>query len=128
MTESAKDLSYTSHVGRDLRGVNLSGADLRRAIFDGADLEKANLSGSDLRDASLKRANLKMAALDGVDLRGARMRTGGMPRWMTRCARHSPRSGRDSSHSGAILARPSRIHSGTLTFSLTLFMSTHTVT
>ena len=73
MSESAKDLSYTSHVGHDLRGADLSGAALRRSIFDGADLEGANLSGSDLRDASLKRVNLKKAALDGADLRGARM-------------------------------------------------------
>ena len=38
---TAKDWSYTSHVRADLRGVDLSGADLRRAIFDGADLEGA---------------------------------------------------------------------------------------
>ena len=44
-----KDWSYTSHVRADLRGVNLSGADLRRAIFDGADLEGADLSGADMR-------------------------------------------------------------------------------
>ena len=39
-----KDWSYTSHVRADLRGANLSGADLRRAIFDGSDLEGADLS------------------------------------------------------------------------------------
>ena len=73
MSESSKDLSYTSHVGEDLREADLSGGALRRAIFDGADLEGANLSGCDLRDASLKRANLMKAALDGADLRGAKM-------------------------------------------------------
>ena len=34
-----KDWSFTSHVGADLRGIDLSGANLRRAVFDGADLE-----------------------------------------------------------------------------------------
>ena len=39
MSEEPKDWSYTSHIGEDLRGVDLSGADLRRAVFDRADLE-----------------------------------------------------------------------------------------
>ena len=64
---TAKDWSYTSHVRADLRGVDLSGADLRRAIFDGADL-----SGADLRGASFRRANLMKAALDDSDMRNAR--------------------------------------------------------
>ncbi len=67
-----KDWSYTSHVRADLRGVNLSGANLRRAIFDGADLEGADLSGADMRGASFKHANLMKAALDGSDMRNAR--------------------------------------------------------
>lgn len=67
-----KDWSYTSHIGEDLRGVDLSGADLRRAIFDRADLEGADLSGADLRNASFREANLMKAALDGADLRNAR--------------------------------------------------------
>lgn len=66
-----KDWSYTSHVGEDLRGIDLSGADLRRAVFDGADLEGANLSGADLRKASFKRANLMKAAFDHADMRDA---------------------------------------------------------
>ena len=37
--EEKEDWSYTSHIGKDLRGVNLSGANLKRAVFDGADLE-----------------------------------------------------------------------------------------
>ena len=69
---TAKDWSYTSHVRADLRGVDLSGADLRRAIFDGADLEGADLSGADLRGASFRRANLMKAALDDSDMRNAR--------------------------------------------------------
>ena len=66
-----KDLSYTSHVGKNLRDADLSGCDLRRAIFDGADLEGADLSGCYLRNASFKRANLMKAAFDGADMRGA---------------------------------------------------------
>ena len=49
---TAKDWSYTSHVRADLRGVDLSGADLRRAIFDGADLEGADLSAAVLEHVS----------------------------------------------------------------------------
>ena len=32
--ENSKDWSFTSHVGEDLRGADLSGANLRRAILD----------------------------------------------------------------------------------------------
>ena len=66
-----KDWSYTSHIGKDLRGIDLSGADLRRAVFDEADLEGADLSGADLRKASFKRANLMKAAFDHADMRDA---------------------------------------------------------
>jgi len=71
MDDEPKDWSFTSHVGEDLRGVDLSGADLRRAVFDGADLEGADLSGADLRKASFKRANLMKAAFDNADMRDA---------------------------------------------------------
>lgn len=71
--ETPVDWSFSSHRGEDLRGANLSGADLRRAILDGSDLTGANLSGADLRDASLLDVNLNKAALDGADLRGARL-------------------------------------------------------
>ncbi len=66
------DWSYQSKTGQDLRGIDLSGANLRRTIFDGADLEGANLSRADCRNASFSRANLMKVALDGADLRGAR--------------------------------------------------------
>jgi uncharacterized protein YjbI with pentapeptide repeats len=61
-----KDWSYTSHIGEDLRGI-----DLRRTVFDGADLEGADLSGADLRKASFKGANLMKAAFDHADMRDA---------------------------------------------------------
>ena len=67
-----KDWSFTSHIGENLRDVNLAGADLRRAVFDEADLEGADLSGADLRKASFLRANLMKCAFDGADMRGAR--------------------------------------------------------
>jgi uncharacterized protein YjbI with pentapeptide repeats len=70
--EVRKDWSYTSHVRVDLRGEDLAGADLRRAIFDGSDLEGADLSGADMRGASFKNSNLMKAALDGSDMRNAR--------------------------------------------------------
>ena len=70
-SEGPKDWSFSSHVGADLRGIDLSGANLRRAVFDGADLEGANLSGADLRRASFKRANLMKAAFDDADMRDA---------------------------------------------------------
>lgn len=69
--EATKDWSFTSHVGADLRGADLSGANLRRAVFDGADLEGADLSGADLRRASFKRANLMKASFDDADMRDA---------------------------------------------------------
>ena len=69
--KSPKDWSFTSHVGADLRGIDLSGADLRRAVFDNANLEGANLTGADLRKASFKRSNLMKAAFDGADMRDA---------------------------------------------------------
>ena len=69
--EATKDWSFTSHVGADLRGADLSGANMRRAVFDGADLEGADLSGADLRRASFKRANLMKASFDDADMRDA---------------------------------------------------------
>ena len=69
--EEKEDWSYTSHIGKDLRGVNLSGANLKRAVFDGADLEGADLSGADMRRASFKGANLMKAAFDNADMRNA---------------------------------------------------------
>ena len=70
-SEGPKDWSFTSHVGADLRGIDLSGANLRRAVFDGADLEGADLSGADLRRASFKRTNLMKASFDDADRRDA---------------------------------------------------------
>ena len=73
MEEEPEDWSFSSHIGKDLRNVELPNANLKRAVFDNSDMEGANLSGSDLRNASLQGTNLMKAALDGADLRGARL-------------------------------------------------------
>ena len=63
----------------DLRGANLSDADLSDADLRGADLSDANLSfanlrGANLSDANLRCANLSRADLSDADLRGADLR------------------------------------------------------
>ena len=71
MDKDIENWSYSSHIRKDLRGIDLSGADLRRAVFDGSDLEGANLSGADMRRASFKQANLMKASFDNADMRDA---------------------------------------------------------
>ena len=63
------NLSEANLRGADLRGANLSEANLR-----GADLSEANLSEADLRGANLRGANLGDADLRDADLRGANLR------------------------------------------------------
>ena len=58
----------------NLRGAGLSEADLSNANLRGADLRGANLRGADLRGADLSNANLRGAGLRGADLRGADLR------------------------------------------------------
>ena len=60
------DLSWADLTGAVLRGADLTGADLR-----GADLSWADLTGADLRGADLSWADLTGAVLRGDDLRGA---------------------------------------------------------
>jgi len=55
----------------ELRGADLSDAELRGADLSGADLSDANLIGADLRGAELRDANLIGADLSGAELRGA---------------------------------------------------------
>ena len=60
----------------DVRGANLSeanlhGADLREANLSGANLRGAYLRGADLHGADLREANLRGADLHGADLHGA---------------------------------------------------------
>ena len=70
------DLSNANLWGANLRGANLRGADLsnanlRDADLRGADLSNANLWGANLRGADLSNANLWGANLRGANLRGA---------------------------------------------------------
>ena len=60
------DFRYTN-----LRGTELSGADLRCANLNDADLRGANLSSASLRYATLIRADLRGANFNDADLRGA---------------------------------------------------------
>ena len=59
--------------GANLRGANLSDADLRCANLFGANLRGANLSDADLRCANLSDADLRCANLRNADLRGANL-------------------------------------------------------
>ena len=74
-----RDIDGWENMYADLRGVNLSDADLRCAYLKGADLRYADLRYADLSDAILNYANLsgadlRYADLRGVDLRGANLR------------------------------------------------------
>jgi uncharacterized protein YjbI with pentapeptide repeats len=67
------DITLTTLLGADLRGTNLSGANLTRAKLRGvhlvgADLTRADLSGADLTGAKLAEADLSGADLTGADL------------------------------------------------------------
>ena len=52
----------------DLRGIDLSFANLRGADLNGSDLSEAILKGADLQGANLNRANLNRARLQGANL------------------------------------------------------------
>ena len=70
------DLSDANLTGANLYGADLSCANLSCANLSGADLSdanltEANLSGADLSDANLTEANLRGANLSGADLSDA---------------------------------------------------------
>ena len=71
---SRADLSDANLRGANLRGANLSRADLSDANLRGANLRGANLSRADLSDANLSRANLSDANLSRADLSDANLR------------------------------------------------------
>ncbi len=58
----------------DLRGVNLSGADLTYAFFNDANLSRANLANAKLIETNFVRANLRHANLTDLVVNGANFR------------------------------------------------------
>ncbi|HHP9926654.1 TPA: pentapeptide repeat-containing protein [Listeria monocytogenes] len=70
---SYADLSCANLRGANLRGANLSYADLSCANLRGANLRGANLSYADLSCANLRVANLSYADLSCANLRGANL-------------------------------------------------------
>ena len=71
---SDADLRCANLFGANLRGANLSDADLRCANLSDADLRGANLRNADLRGANLSDADLRCANLSNADLFGANLR------------------------------------------------------
>jgi hypothetical protein len=74
--DSINGLGQFDFNGADLRGANLSGADLDDSNFRGANLEGANLSNAsffctNFRGANLEGANLSNANFEGADLTDA---------------------------------------------------------
>jgi len=70
-----KTITVAVKLKKDLRGADLSGADLREADLRGADLSGADLSEADLRGADLSGADLRGAYLREADLSGAYLRS-----------------------------------------------------
>jgi uncharacterized protein YjbI with pentapeptide repeats len=70
---SAVNLIEEDLKGLDLIGINLSKALLRRSKLSKVNSSQSNLMGADLRDADLSGADLIEANLSGADLRGANL-------------------------------------------------------
>jgi hypothetical protein len=66
-------------VDPDLRGADLSGANLRFADLSDAKMSHANLSGANLREARLIGTDLGLANLTGADLTGANLSDADLP-------------------------------------------------
>jgi uncharacterized protein YjbI with pentapeptide repeats len=71
--ETALDLQHTDLRGAELNGMHLERAILRAAHLDGASLQAAHLEAADLRGAILAHADLVEAFLMGADLREAHL-------------------------------------------------------
>jgi uncharacterized protein YjbI with pentapeptide repeats len=70
-----------------LSGANLTGANLRNANLQGTLLPRANLRGANLEGANLRFAYLREAELGGADLRGAELRRANLSRMNFRVRR-----------------------------------------
>ena len=73
-SKTRPDLSKAWLTDCDLRGINLSGADLRQTNFRQSILSGANLTRADLRQADLRATSLRRAKLDHANLSGAVLR------------------------------------------------------
>jgi uncharacterized protein YjbI with pentapeptide repeats len=68
------DLSRALLIDRELRGINLAGANLERTNLRGTTLSRANLSRANLKRADLRASSLRRARLDHAELAGAILR------------------------------------------------------
>ena len=94
-------------VGRDLRELDLSGLDFRRARLAGsdlfgADLTRSDLSGADLHGARLDRAVIIGAQFSGADLSNASLLLSSAVSSLVYVANEAPRF-RDANLSGATI-------------------------
>ncbi len=67
-------LNFSTPGLRDLKGLKLPGADLRKKDFSGADLSNADLSNADLSNADLNNANFRNCKLTGTVFRNANLK------------------------------------------------------
>ena len=68
------DLSRALLIDLELRGINLSNANLERSVLRGTTLSRANLSRANLKRADLRTASLRRAKLEHADLTAAILR------------------------------------------------------
>jgi uncharacterized protein YjbI with pentapeptide repeats len=73
LVESEDYRIFSQLKGADLRGNNLSGADIHNSDLSAADLRHANLHGSDLSQADLSLAKLSKSNMTGVILNEAEL-------------------------------------------------------
>lgn len=83
-------------VGADLRGLDLSGLDFKRARLAGADLYGVDLTGADLsridlHGGNLDRATVSRANFSGADLRAVKMRMMAVSNGLDPVAADAPR-------------------------------------
>jgi hypothetical protein len=65
------DLRCVNFTGTDLRGMDFTGVNFTGADFTGADLENVNFTGANLNGVNFNGANLYHANLTGVNLNGS---------------------------------------------------------
>ena len=71
--DATRRFSPCNFEGAKLRYTDLSGAQLKNAVFKDADLCYADLSGADLRDADFTDAKMTGTILEGAETEGAKI-------------------------------------------------------